>query len=562
MLAATNRLQDYERVRAQIEQQRAPWIADWRDQCDYILPRAARFTADDVNRGGKRTSKILNSTATLAARTCAAGMVTSITSPARIWFSLSVPDPSIASNSNVKAWLYTVANRMRDVFTKSNLYNVLPAMFLDIAVFNTACMAVVDDEEDVIRCFRFPIGSYALANGPRQDVDTFARYYKRTARQLVTEFGIENCSPEVQNAHKSGGSKETWFPVVHYVGPNPDHDPSKLRAKFKPWVSCYYEPGQAANGKALQESGFDEFPIMAPRWQTDGDDVWGTGPGMDCIDDIKALQQLEKKKLRAVDKMVDPALIGPSSMQGTEVSMAPGGITFSDEREGIKGLRPLHEVNFRVDAVGAEIAKVEMRIERHFFADLFLLNSSINNGSTQPVTAEEIRARQEEKLLMLGPVDQRVVDELLEPLIDRTFSIMFRRGLIPPAPVELQGIRLRVECVSVLAAAQKLLGVGGVDRMMGVLGNMAATNPTSVDKVDFDQVLNFYGDALSTPPGIIRSDEAAQAIRQQRAQAADQQQAVENSATVAKGAQVLSMTDTRGDNALTDLLRQNTGTPP
>lgn len=555
----SNYVQQLEKFRAQLEAARSTWISVWKDLTDYVLPRRGRFSSNTTNQGTQNTAKINDTAATLAARVLSAGMMSGITSPARPWFRLTVPDPDMVDDAEVKRWLYVVESRMREVFTKSNTYNVLPGVYTDLGVYGTSAMAVIDDEADIIRCYRYPIGTYYLANGDRQKVDAFVREYQRTARQLVQEFGAENCSDNVRTAMTNTES-ETLVDVVHVVRPNPGYNPRMLNAKFKRWTSCYYEKsGAGQGGRVLKESGFDEFPVMAPRWHTDGEDVYGSCPGMDALPDIKALQVLQKRRLQAIEKKVNPPLVAPASLEMEAVSMLPGGITYLDERDGFKGLRPLHDVNFQTQDITEIIREHSQRIDRTFFVDLFLLNSMIQGG--QPVTAEEIRARQEEKLLMLGPVLERVVDELLEPLIDRTFAIMHRRGMIPPAPEKLQGITLKVECISILAAAQKLLGIGGIDRLLGVIGNMAASDPSCFDKVDRDKTIDHYADSLGVPPDILRSDDEVEKIRTARAQAAQAQQAQADNMQVAEGAKLLSETDTRGDNALTDMLRQSAGTP-
>lgn len=552
-------VQKLERFRAQLEAGRSTWLQVWKDLTGFVLPRRGRFSISDTNKGNQRTEKINDTAATLAARVLSAGMMSGITSPARPWFRLSVPDPDLADDADVKRWLYVVESRMRQVFTKSNLYNVLPGVYTDLGVYGTSAMAVIDDEADIIRCYRYSIGTYYLANGERQKVDSFVREYQRTARQLVQEFGSDNCSDNVKSL-MGNTETESLIDVVHVVRPNPAHDPSKMNAKHKRWSSCYYERAAGTGGKLLKESGFDEFPIMAPRWHTDDEDVYGSSPGMDALPDIKALQTLQKRRLQAVEKKVNPPLVGPSSLEMENVSMLPGGITYLDERDGFKGLRSLHDVNFQTQDITLIISEHTQKIDRTFFVDLFLLNSMIQGG--QPVTAEEIRARQEEKLLMLGPVLERVIDELLEPLIDRTFAIMHRRGLIPEPPEQLQGVALKVECISILAAAQKLLGIGGLDRLLAVVGNLSAVDPTVLDKIDRDKTIDHYADSLGVPPDILRSDDEVEQIRTARAMQAQAQAQQANNMQVAEGAKLLSETDTHGENALTDMLRASTGTAP
>lgn len=100
---------------------------------------------------------------------------------------------------------------------------------------------------------------------------------------------------------------------MHSVYPNIDRDASKLDSKNKPFKSVYYEVG-GDNDKLLRESGFDEFPIMAPRWEVNGEDVYGSScPGMLALGPVKALQLLQKRKSQLIDKATNPPMVAPTS---------------------------------------------------------------------------------------------------------------------------------------------------------------------------------------------------------------------------------------------------------
>ena len=170
------------------------------------------------------------------------------------------------------------------------------------------------------------------------------------------------------------------------------------------------------------------------------------------------------------------------------------------------------------------------------------------------ITAREIDERRDEKLLALGPVLEQLNQDLLDPLIDNTFTIMMQRGLLPEPPEEIQGVDLKVEYLSIMAQAQKLIGISTVERFAGFVTGMAQINPEILDKVDFDQMTDVYGEMVSIAPGIIRSDEKVEEIRGARAQ---QQQQAQQAAMMQAGAGVakdLSQSDMSGENALTSLL--------
>ena len=570
-----NKRQQLELLRAQLENERATFIQHWRDVSDHILPRRSRFTITDVNKGDKRNQKIIDSTATLSSRTLSSGMMSGVTSPARPWFRLTTPDPDMAEYGPVKEWLYLVGQRMGTSFLRSNIYNILPIVYKDLGVFGTAAMSIEEDlTGDVFTCQSFPIGSYMVAKDYKGRVNTFMREFRMTIRQLIEQFGKKvngeydwsNFSQTVRSLYEQG-HYEQWIDVVHCIRPNEMWDPKQLNSKFKKFASCYYERGSQGTSnsvdmqhiggldsdKFLSEKGYDYFPILCPRWETTGEDVYGTDcPGMTALGDIKQLQTGEKRILQAVEKMVNPPMVAPTSMRNQKVSILPGDITFGDVREGAGGFRAAHQVDLRIQEMEMKQDQVRDRIRRAFFEDLFLMLASSNRAN---ITAREIEERHEEKLLALGPVLEQLNQDLLDPLIDIAFDIHMRQGLIPPPPPELQGSDLKVEYISIMAQAQKMIGISGVERFTGYIGQLAAVNPQVLDKIDFDQAVDVYADMTSIPPSMVKTDDDVEGIRGQRAQAEAQAQKMAMIQQGAAAAKDLSAAKTDEDNALTSIAR-------
>lgn len=555
-MAAESQRKAHDRRLAELTTERSSFIRHWQDLSDYILPRQARFTVTDRNRGDRRNSKIVDNTATLAVRTLSSGMMSGITSPARPWFQLATPDPSLNEFTPVKLWLDLVKQRMSTVFLRSNLYTTLPITYADLGVFGTNAFAVLEDDEDVIRCYPFPIGSYAIGTSHRGNTDSVYREYQMTARQLVSQFGINNVSIATKNLYERGNG-EAWVDVVHAVEPNPDYDERKAESRYKRFRSCYYEKG-ADGENMLRRSGFDDFPVMAPRWSLTGEDIYGHSPGMDALGDIKALQLEQKRKAQAIDKMVNPPMTAPSSLRNSRASLLPGDVTYVDVQSGQQGFAPAYEINPRINELMLDIQENQGRIRRAFFEDLFLM---IANDQRSNITAREIQERHEEKLLMLGPVLERLNDELLDPLIDRTFNIMTRMGLIPPPPKELQGMDLSVEYISVMAQAMKLTGITGIERFMAFAGTMAQANPEVMDKIDFDQAIDEYANMVGTPPSLVRDDDTVAQVRKQRADQQAQMQQAELAAQGAQTAKTLSQTQLTDENAVGAMINQLRGVP-
>lgn len=160
---------------------------------------------------------------------------------------------------------------------------------------------------------------------------------------------------------------------------------------------------------------------------------------------------------------------------------------------------------------------------------------------------------------MLGPVLERLHNELLAPLIDLTFNYMWDAGLIPPPPREIQGMDLKPDFVSMLAQAQKAVSANAMDKFLGVLGIIGQLKPESVDKLNADELIDNYADVLSIPPQIVMSDEQIQDLRAARAEA---QAAKEQSAAMEQQAASindLASAQTSQPSALTDAVSMFSG---
>ena len=548
-MAAETLKEQLQKQQAQLTNDRSSFDPHWRELSDFINPRGSRFLVTDVNRDDRRNTKIVDPTATLAARTLSSGMMSGITSPARPWFKLATPDPDMMDYGPVKLWLEVVQRRMNEVFNKSNIYQSLPLLYASLGNYSTGAMAVLEDDSDVIRTMMFPIGSYYMANSARGSVDTCFRKFSMTVRQLVMEFGLNNVSDSVKGMWDSG-NYESWIEVIHAVYPNIDRDTAKLNSKNKPVKSVYYEVGGDSD-KVLRESGFDEFPIMAPRWEVNGEDVYGSScPGMIALGQVKALQLEQKRKSQLIDKATNPPMVGPSSLKNQRVSLLPGDITYIDQVTGQDGFKPAYLVNPNTADLLADIQDTRQIINSAYFVDLFMMLQNIN---TRSMPVEAVIEMKEEKLLMLGPVLERLNDECLNPLIDRTFSIMARKNLLPPPPDVLQGMPLRIEYISVMAQAQKSIGLSSLSSTVGFIGQLAQAKPEALDKLNVDQAIDAFAEMSGVSPTVIVPQEQVEQVREQRAQQQQQQQMVAMGMAAAQGAKTLSEAQTADPSVLTAL---------
>jgi hypothetical protein len=143
-----------------------------------------------------------------------------------------------------------------------------------------------------------------------------------------------------------------------------------------------------------------------------------------------SLQHQQKRKAQAIDKMVNPPMVAPTSLKGKPSTVLPGQTTYVDPLQGAQGFAPAYQVQPRINELMMDIQEVQNRVQRGFYADLFAM---MINSDRRQMTATEVVERHEEKLVLLGPVLQRINVELLDPLLDDVFEYALEGGLLPPS---------------------------------------------------------------------------------------------------------------------------------
>lgn len=525
---------------------RNDYIPVWTDIRDYLHPRGARFEGEETSKGQRFDKNIINSNPKFAVRTLPAGLQSGLTSPLRPWFRLSMPDPELSDFAPVKEWLFDTESRMREVLSKSNIYDKLKSNYGILGSYGTSLLWLDDDQRDIMRAHDLLIGRFSLASDSTGRVSTMHRDMEMSVIQIIGRF--KERAPLRIKEQYDRGNYHYMYKMLHVVQPNANWREGSMLPQYKPYNSLWIDCHQNGNESVLGFGGYGDIPFFAPRWDVIGENVYGVGCGEDAIGDAKQLQLMEKRKLQGVDKNVRPPMVADSSLRNHRTSHTPGDTTYVNGlAQGGAGYKPAYQIDPRLGELRVEIQAVEARVDEAYYKNLFQLIADI--GDQPNITATQINAMREEKLLLLGPVLERLNDELLDPLIDRVFNIMQKRGLIAPPPEEIQDMPLRIEYISVLAQAQKALGIGNIERYVGFVGQMASVDPSAVDRLDADEIIEEYADGMAVPPKLVRTREEADERRQAAAQQQQIQEGIASSQGIAQVAKDLSQTNLSGDNA-------------
>ena len=490
-----------------LQTQRSNWEKHWQELADYMLPRKADITKKRT-QGDKRTELIYDGTAIHAVELLSSSLHGMLTSPVSPWFSMRYRDPVLQKDDAANEWLELSLDQMYQAFNRSNFQQEIHELFYDLVVFGTAAL-FVDMDEQGLRFNARHIAEICISENAQGEVDTVYRKFEMTARAMAQRFG-EDALPDIA---KKDFEKDPYkkHNIVHAVYPRGESKGGIGRQKAV--ASLYYH---ADTLQELGEGGFDSFPFMVPRFVKDSVSTYGRSPSMNALPDVKMLNKMSEVTIRAAQKQIDPPMMAPDDGFVLPVRTTPGAINFY--RSGTRDrLEPLQ--------IGANnplgLAMENERrnaINKAFYVDQLMMSP----GAT--MTATEVLQRNEEKMRILAPVLGRLQSELLQPLIERSFSLLLGAGMLPQAPEELQGQDIEIEYVSPMAKAQKLTDLQSMLRGFEVMMQVAEIAPV-MDYLDTDKLVQYLVDVTGIPARVIRSQDEVAEIREKQEEAAELQAA-------------------------------------
>lgn len=550
--------EDFKRLKKRFDVVWNKRVQDQDDHCEelalHVLPVAIKSIKNTETHDRAAWRKIVDNTGKNSLKVLAAGMVSGTCSPSRPWFSLTVADPELKDDIQIKQWLNDVEDVCYAEFAKSNMYRVVHHIFAQEGAFGTGAALIPEVEprnkdEPLMLLIPLTFGGYAITTDYFNKPDGFYRKFKLTVENIVDQFGIKDVSDTIKTQYDNG-NLDAEYTICHAIFKR--KHAKGFGAKNMPYASVYYE--EKSTDKVLRESGFERFPCVCPRWNVTSSDVYGEGAAGECLGDMRAIQKGHQQIAKGVDYQVSPPLLLPSYLKGMEKETLPNGIAYYNPSpvDAAHQVQPMLNVQFDVTGVVGIIQDARERVRTAFHTDLFLMLDQFDKGK---MTATEVAERKNEKMLMLGPVVERQSDELLRPLVEICFDRVLQRypHLLQGAPQALQGTEIKVDFVSILAQAQKAAGSATLERAMAIVGNIAQIDQSVLDKFDTDKFVDEYADINGIPAIIFRDERTVQNIRQQRAdaqaQAQAQEQAMQQAAMQQQQAKALKdVGDTDTDN--------------
>ena len=521
-----SKAQEIKKRRDRMKSIRGTWENHWQEVSDFFLPRKADFNVTRTE-GDKRNNLIFDSTGINLSELLAASLAGFLTNPASQWFNVRIRGNDGADVSQtVKEWLDDTTKRMmaeinapETAFT-SHMHEV----YLDIVTFGTGVIFVGESEDETRLLFDSRhLSEVVISESSDGIVDTVLRTFKFTVKQIMNKWP-DNTSKIVRDKMEKGNFEDK-IEVIHAVIPRKDRDKERKDALNMPWESTYIVTD---DDTVLDESGFEEFPYMVPRWTKATGETYGRSPAMTARPDVKQLQEMMSTTIRAAQKIVDPPLLVDDEGVLGPVRTMPGGLNYVRSGSG-ESVRPL-QTGGNIPISFQMMEDVRNRMRTIFFVDQLLFSGDFR------MTATEVIQRTEERMRLLGPILGRLQSEFLGPMISRIFGIMFRNGKIKEPPEEIEGEEFEVEYVSPIVRAQKEIEALSILRWMESVSPLLALDPTASQVIDAPETIRTLADINNIPPKLVRDKKATAALVESQNQQAQQQQLIDSAVPLSQAA--------------------------
>jgi hypothetical protein len=506
--------------------------------------------------GYRRYDLVYDGTAINANEELASGLHSYLTSPIERWFELGVEGDTVdtksgrfaqrgsyADDPDALEWLEVVSDLMycSYAYPPCNVNPTLHEAYLDLGAFGSCiiCQEWTYDDGGHLVFKSFPLADCYYLENADGVVDSMFRYYLMTGRQICDEFKmsvdmLKSVAPKIAKQIESRGGMDRTYRMIHHVFTREDRDLAKAPVSFnKKFGSVYVTE---TTHEVLEEQGYDSFPYHVSRWLKIAGEVYGRGPAMKCLPDIKSLNLMEKIILKAGQKAIDPPLVVPDDGFLLPIKTAPGSLIFKEPGAGdIVPLEFKGNMQFAIEYPNQK---------RDYIKECFYSEWLKMMKEDKQMTATEVVDRRDEKLRLLAPMLGRQQTELLGPMITRTYFLLKGAQRLPPPPESLAGQRMKIAYVSPAARAQQGVKGQSMSAFIQDLVPLAQINPDVIDCIDMDKMAQKYAIIRGVPRSVLRSPQEIAQIRQQKAQ----QQQIAQAAQVAEPASKAMLNISKAQN--------------
>ena len=507
----------------------------WDEIAELSMPRKITTTGNINGIGPMIASDQLHdSTLRTACLMLANGFCSLVTPREEVWHGLTPPRAMLENDRAVKFYRECgeeVSHRLE----QSNFYTSIQEVYLDRASMGTAsCFSEWDAEYDNLNFRHLPIGTFYIGQDHRGRASEVISELNYTAEQAASEFGIDKLPPKLQKEVKDPKKNDLHLFLVSVCKTQAWEEDQKFPYK----MVCVHEDSKTV----VHESGYYEMPAHVTRYLSWGTSPYGYAPTWAALPEAHKLSFLQKQMDVLAEKAANPPILAPASLEG-EIGVGALDITYVNDLDPNRSPREWQTAG-RYDIGQDRIEVKKKAIMEIMHGDLFRLFAQIE----RQMTATEATLRQAEKVMQFSPTFSRLTSEFLDPMLRRIFGILWRQGKLPDPPEEImmqnedRSIVVPVPDIAYnnrISLAIKAQQNTQYAEFMAIHQPIIEIDPSMLDNLDSDAQFREGWRNAGLPEDSILDKEEVEATRQARAEAQQQQQALEQAqqaASIAKDA--------------------------
>jgi hypothetical protein len=468
------------------------------DAYTYALPDKGYFS---TLSGGKRTTKIFDSTAILGLGTYADKVQQNLVPPWRKWFML-VPGSEIPEEieEQVQPLLDEITETLYDHINHSNFNTKINEALQDVGISTGIITCEEGDGIESSLVFNsIPIEEVALEQSESGVIENVFRQFKIKIREIESTIIGAKLTPEL--AKKLEKDDNAIVKLTEAIIKNKDK-------KYEHTI--FYEEDKEIVYDVIDDSS----PYVVFRERVASKGVYGMGRIIQLLYDIKVLNKICEMDLQnaglaisGVWTATDDGVLNPYNVQ-----LVPGTvIPVASNASNAPSLRALER--------GGDFNIAQIKIEqKQELITKTLFGQALGSVTRTPVrSATEVNERTGETFEMTSAAFSRFQTELLERLIKRMVDVLQKAGKI--APIVIDGKEVTVKFTSPMAKQQDQQDIGVVTSYANTLAMTGIPPQELARHIKFEKVPMYIAENLGFPIKLMRTEEERNIYDMQQAQA-------------------------------------------
>jgi hypothetical protein len=476
------------------EARKDQWRNIYEECYEFALPQRNLYSGyyEGKTPGQNKMARVFDATAINSTQRFANRIQSALFPPYRNWCKLQAGNEVPAEDEdNIGQALDLYTEIMFDTIRQTNFDLAMSEFLLDLCVGTAVMLVQPGDDDAPVRFTAVPQYLVSLEEGPHGVVDNV--YRKMRLRLDV----IQRQWPDAKIPDD----------LLRRVEQQPEEEVDLIEATI--WSEsmqtyCYHiihsRDQKGSGATELVYRTMDVSPWIVARYMKVAGEVYGRGPLVSALPDIKTLNKVKEMILKnasiavsGVYTAADDGVLNPQN-----ITIAPGAIIPVARNGGPQGesLKPLRAAaDFNVSQL--IINDLVMGIKKMLLDDTLPLDTQSARSAT------EIVERMKELSQNMGAAYGRLITECMMPLVNRILYVMDEKNIIS-MPIKADGKAVRIVPVSPLAQSQSMDDLQNVLQFVQIAQSAGPMGQVAINQ---DELIDYIIEKMGIPRKVVNNAE-------------------------------------------------------